>query len=83
MKPIFVAIGLLMFGFSFCGQAEETVKQDEPASEQKICKTERVTGSNLPRRVCATAAERAAQRQAAQQALSSATRRTSAIGGGK
>ncbi|WP_428311187.1 hypothetical protein [Hydrocarboniphaga sp.] len=53
-----------------------------PVEDKVICTTERQTGSNLPHRVCMTASQRAAMRDNAHQVMSSARRKTSAIGGG-
>lgn len=85
MKFLTIPVLLLAMTAASLVQAQDAAV--EPAAEaadkgdQMICTTERVTGSNLPRRVCMTAAERAAKRQAAQQAMSSSMRRTPTQGG--
>jgi hypothetical protein len=50
--------------------------------DRMVCKSERVTGSTLPKRVCKTASQRAAEEQASRNFLDQAGRRHSSFTGG-
>ncbi|MDB5973186.1 MAG: hypothetical protein JWQ90_5636 [Hydrocarboniphaga sp.] len=50
--------------------------------DRMICKSESVTGSTLPKRVCKTASQRAAEAQASRNFLDQSSRKHSSFGGG-
>jgi hypothetical protein len=53
--------------------------KDDP-KQKRICTTETIVGSHLPRRVCSTVAEREALRNEAQEKMANLHRQSRAIG---
>jgi hypothetical protein len=82
MKRELQLAALFALNIGLASAEEPPTAAPAASADRIICSTERVTGSNLPRKVCLSAAEREARRQSAQQAMSSAARKTPARGGG-
>jgi hypothetical protein len=77
------AIAVLLSVAAVANAADEKSK---PRDEGRICTLETAVGSHMPKRVCTTAAEREATRQASQQHMSGMqgyANRTSISGSGR
>jgi hypothetical protein len=87
MFCLLLVSGLLSPGLATAQQAAPhtapppaAVGKQADDDQRLICKTEKSTGSNLPRRVCLTAAERKARQLEAQRTLSTIQHRQNAGG---
>ena len=80
MKQKLLAVAAICAVISGTAWAEEaTDSKSDP--NRIICKTEKPIGSNIPTRVCMTAAERDRQREQSQELMREVKRKTPAIGG--
>lgn len=74
MKGKLAAIGLVSLMMMGCNSTEETAKADTASNAEEhdgvVCKLEKRVGSNMMHKVCRTAEERRAERDAAQEAMS-------------
>lgn len=74
MKEKLAVIGLVSLIIMGCNSTEETAKADTASNAKDhdgvVCKLEKRVGSNMMHKVCRTAEERRAERDAAQEMMS-------------